>query len=52
MVKKLKQMADKKAASASSFAGGVFDSALAASWIAKVKQIPADLKHLVEQPTP
>ena len=39
MVKKLKQMADKKAASASSFAGGVFDSALAGTVKDSAQQI-------------
>ena len=39
MVKKLKQMADKQAASASSFAGGVFDSALAGTVKDSAQQI-------------
>ena len=39
MVKKLKQMADKKAASASSMAGGLFDSALAATVKDSAQQI-------------
>ena len=39
MVKKLKQMADKKAAAASSFAGGVFDSALAGTVKDSAQQI-------------
>ena len=39
MVKKLKQMADKKAASASSMAGGLFDGALAATVKDSAQQI-------------
>ena len=39
MVKKLKQMADKKAASASSIAGGLFDSALASTVKDSAQQI-------------